>query len=143
MYFFRFADFKLQRKCSFAVMENFDPKFIASLLNEENTIKEVSLILQDMYTNKRALSIRYLKRYCAKHEISKRVLQNTLHNLVADTAQKMKFSIKDFFSKCDQIRSFLNGKLHFLCSERHSKRYVLEVGIIMCIRCNSSPHCNF
>ena len=23
------------------------------------------------------------------------------------TAQKMKFSIKDFFSKCDQIRSFL------------------------------------
>ena len=34
--------------------------------------------------------------------------------------QKMKFSIKDFFSKCDQIRTFteeiLNGKLHFLCS---------------------------
>ena len=25
----------------------------------------------------------------------------------ANTAQKMKFSIKDFFSKCDQIRSFL------------------------------------
>ena len=42
------------------------------------------------------------------------------------TAQKMKLSIKDFFSKCDPIRSFLrichftkkifNGKLHFLCS---------------------------
>ena len=38
----------------------------------------------------------------------------------------MKFSIKDFFSKCDEIRSFadlvtfseeiLNGKCHFLCS---------------------------
>ena len=42
----------------------------------------------------------------------------------------MTFSIKDFFSKCDQIRSFpqfpgdlvtfteeiLNGKIHFLCS---------------------------
>ena len=26
---------------------------------------------------------------------------------VFSTAQKMKFSIKDFFSKCDQIRSFL------------------------------------
>ena len=24
-----------------------------------------------------------------------------------DTAQKMKFSIRDFFSKCEQIRSFL------------------------------------
>ena len=42
------------------------------------------------------------------------------------TAQKMKFSIKDFLSKCDQIHSFLritftgeipNGKLHFLCNE--------------------------
>ena len=40
------------------------------------------------------------------------------------TAQKMKFSSKDFFSKYDQTRSFprttftedfLNGKLHFLC----------------------------
>ena len=41
--------------------------------------------------------------------------------------KKMKFSIKDFFSKCDQIRQetadlftftkeILNRKLHFLCS---------------------------
>ena len=40
-------------------------------------------------------------------------------------AQKMKFSIKDFFSKCDQIRrklteEILNGKLHFLCSVSHA-----------------------
>ena len=41
------------------------------------------------------------------------------------TAQKMKFSIKDFFSKCDQFpadlitftEETLNGKLNFLCSE--------------------------
>ena len=45
------------------------------------------------------------------------------------TAQKMKFSIKDFFKKFDQIRSFtfteeiLNGKLHFLCSDRYTKKY--------------------
>ena len=40
--------------------------------------------------------------------------------------KKMKFSINDFFSKCDQIRmkrmitfteEIFNGKLHFLCSE--------------------------
>ena len=29
-------------------------------------------------------------------------------------AQKMKFSIKDFFSKCDQIRSFLRIQSHLL-----------------------------
>ena len=41
------------------------------------------------------------------------------------TAQKMKFSIKGFFSKCDQTvtadlvtftEEILNGKLHFLCN---------------------------
>ena len=31
-----------------------------------------------------------------------------------DTAQKMKFSIKDFFSKCDQICSFLQIWSHLL-----------------------------
>ena len=43
------------------------------------------------------------------------------------TAQKMKFSIKDFFGKCDQIRAdlvtftqeILYGKLHFLRSDYH------------------------
>ena len=33
---------------------------------------------------------------------------------VVSTAQKMKFSIKDFFSKCDQIRSFLRIWSHLL-----------------------------
>ena len=52
-----------------------------------------------------------------------------LPKIVKGTAQKVKFSMKDFFSKCDQIRGFLwiwshlfteeilNGKLHFLCRE--------------------------
>ena len=31
-----------------------------------------------------------------------------------DTAQKMKFSIKDFFGKCDQTRSFLQIWSHLL-----------------------------
>ena len=30
------------------------------------------------------------------------------------TVQKMKFSIKDFFSKCDQIRSFVQFWSHLL-----------------------------
>ena len=54
-----YADFKLQKnklqswKLSFAVIENFDIQFIAvSLLNEGKTIEKVSLILQDIYTNK-------------------------------------------------------------------------------------------
>ena len=42
------------------------------------------------------------------------VVNNSYHqNSRVFTAQKPKFFIKDFFSKCDQI---LNGKLHFLSS---------------------------
>ena len=32
----------------------------------------------------------------------------------SDTAQKMKSSVKDFFSSCDQIRSFLRIWSHLL-----------------------------
>ena len=54
------------------------------------------------------------------------------HTCVDHTAQKMKFSIKDFFSKCDQtcrkldLATFaeesLNGKLHLLRSFSGSMR---------------------
>ena len=42
-------------------------------------------------------------------EISQFTYSSKLH-----TAQKMKFSITDFFSKCDQIRSFLRIWSHLL-----------------------------
>ena len=55
-----------------------------------------------------------------------------------DIAQKLKFSFKDFFSKCDQIRSFteeiLNGKLHFLCRWRvgsASRNWVRQISKVV------------
>ena len=39
-------------------------------------------------------------------------------------AQKVKFLIKDFFSKCYQTHSSLNGKLHFLWSVCHQSYIV-------------------
>ena len=67
-----------------------------------------------------------------------------------NTAQKIKFSIKNFFSKCDQIRrqgflqymwpnpqetadlvtfteKIINGKLHFRCSEMEMALLQLEL----------------
>ena len=44
----------------------------------------------------------------------------SIYYLVYETAQNMKFSIKDFFSKCDQIRSFLRIWPHLL------KKYLME-----------------
>ena len=43
------------------------------------------------------------------------------------TAQKMKFSMKDFFIKCDQIRSFLRIWSHLL------KKFLIE-SFIFCAR---------
>ena len=52
-----------------------------------------------------------------------RIFESSNNQPTYFTVQKMKFSIKDFFRKCDRILSFLriwsqilNGKLHFLCS---------------------------
>ena len=39
---------------------------------------------------------------------------------VGYTAQKLKFSVKDFFSQCDQIRSFMRIRSHLL------KKYLME-----------------
>ena len=36
------------------------------------------------------------------------------------TAQKMKFSIKDFFSKCDQLSSFLLLFIYFTTSKKYN-----------------------
>ena len=52
-------------------------------------------------------------------------LTNYQIKLIISTAQKMKISIKDFFSKCDQFpadlvtftEEIVNGNLRFLCSD--------------------------
>ena len=44
-----------------------------------------------------------------------------------DTAQKMKFSIKDFSSKCDQIRSFLR-----ICSHLLKKSSMENFNFVQC-----------
>ena len=42
---------------------------------------------------------------------SKRFLFLTVGPPISTIAQKMKFSIKDVFSKCDEIRSFLETEV--------------------------------
>ena len=68
-------------------------------------------------------------------------------DLLYITAKKMKFSIKNSFSKCDQVHSFLrilftfneevlNGKLHFLCSaslKDEKTRHLLNRAYIIAI----------
>ena len=44
----------------------------------------------------------------------------------------MKFSIKDFFSKCEQIRSFLRICLHFTASCGFAYISVFDVSVLKC-----------
>ena len=48
------------------------------------------------------------------HKYHENLFRNILNPLMTNTAQKVKFSIKDFFSKCDQTRSFLRSWSHLL-----------------------------
>ena len=52
----------------------------------------------------------YCKRYC----IYKKVYHKWLTGSKIHTTHNMKFSIKNFFSKCDQIHSFLRNWSHLL-----------------------------
>ena len=62
------------------------------------------------------------------------ILGNSIRKLSAHffkdktpTTQKMKFSIRDLFSKCEEI---LHGKLHFLCSDHYLRtEIILKVGL--------------
>ena len=47
-------------------------------------------------------------------DVNDSVTKSELSNTGEFAAQKIKFSIKDFFSKCDQIRSFLCIWSHLL-----------------------------
>ena len=49
-----------------------------------------------------------------------------VYKRVPNTVQKVKFSLKDFFSKCDQIRSFLRIRSHLL------KKSLMENFIFFC-----------
>ena len=67
-------------------------------------------------TNKIIIKIASLFSFLSLKAISASI--NMTFPCFLQTAQKMKFSIKDFFSKCDQIQvtfteEILNGKLHF------------------------------
>ena len=51
--------------------------------------------------------------------------------LAVNTAQKMKFSVKDLFSKCDQIRSFLwIGHINWKSTKWKTSFFVLCNGLI-------------
>ena len=88
--------------------------FSDEVTNFPSTLTEAS----SMYHSSKSDLFKWFKR------IPEVILEPSLEEKNTINAQKMKFSIKDFFSKCDQAaylvtftEEILNGKLHFLCSE--------------------------
>ena len=88
----------------------------------------------------------YLRKYCTCNftdsEIRhlcflanlQKLRQALLRNTQQHTAQTTKFSIKDFFSKCGQIRSFLRIMLHSL------KKYFMENFIFSAVAATSESY---
>ena len=79
-----------------------------------------------MFKYVKVLLDNYLHEYHADLEYLTRKWTLFYLKVLSQAAQKIKFFMKDFFSKCDQIRSFqshllnkINEKLHFLSSVRN------------------------
>ena len=91
--------------------------------------------LSEIFSNSRKKVVfRTPKNFCDEASLknSERLFSQKLSDrclrwfqIASDTAQKKKFSVKDFFSKCDQIRSFLR-----ICS--HLLKKSLTENIIFC-----------
>ena len=60
-------------------------------------------------------------------------------NFYLDTARKIKFSIKDFFSKCDQIRSFVGIWSHLLKKSLMENFIFCAVWMIKILEVHSEP----
>ena len=85
-----------------------------------NILASVSLL-------KTCIIVVYYNTFCPYKYFSIQFLPGYVKHL-----QKMKFSIKDFFSKCDQIRSFLRVWSHLL------KKYLMENFIFCAVKSDNS-----
>ena len=94
-------------------------------------------VLKNMFSLKKEY-IWHFWRFCQLHNAANLMLRTEIEHihiaiflfglckLACVTAQKMKFSIMDFFSKCDQIRKFLRIWSHLL------KKSLMENLIFLC-----------
>ena len=91
--------------------------FVANPLSGKYCLSEIfsnsrkKVVFRTQKTSVMELSLKNSERLFSQ-KLSDRCLR--WFQIASDTAQKMKFSIKDFFSKCDQIRSFLRTCSHLL-----------------------------
>ena len=96
-------------------LENFD-KFTGNTCDGVLFLVQLQVLLCNFTKNRphtRFFTVNFLQNFCTKYL---RATASVIHwiNSVFVTAQKMKFSIKDFFSKGDQIRWKLQIWSHLL-----------------------------
>ena len=93
----------------------------------ENMQKSWGNILASVSLLKTCIIVVYYNTFCPYKYFSIQFLPGYVKHL-----QKMKFSIKDFFSICDQIRSFLRVWSHLL------KKYFMENFIFCAVKSDNS-----
>ena len=93
----------------------------------ENMQKSWGNILTSVSLLKTCIIVVYYNTFCPYKYFSIQFLPGYVKHL-----QKMKFSIKDFFSKCDQIRSFLRIWSHLL------KKSLMENFIFCAVKSDNS-----
>ena len=72
-----------------------------------NRVNLVLIIILFILLNAFSILIRFLKKIARQNMLVVQINKSFLASCFYFTAQKRKFSIKDFFSKYDQISSFL------------------------------------
>ena len=70
-------------------METLNKDFIKSLLQQNYSLKDISVLLENKYPNIRGFSLRSVERYCNIHGLSSRLKKETLESIVSDAVQEV------------------------------------------------------
>ena len=120
-------------KNSFEVTQLFHKKIL--LINLQNSQEKTcdGILISNIFKVQATLHVfplNFVKRFritdTEVHSESSQTLWIELFKKMIHTTLKMKFSIKNFFSKCDQIRKFLRIWSHLL------KKFLMENFIFLC-----------
>ena len=118
-------------ECFLIIVNDFQPLtiIIKHSILDVAVFLDLPLLIRNYKVLERFAKVRRSSPDNIKKEIAFNLLEDLLTLYVrvrtfsfVNTSQKMKFSIKDFFSKCDQIQrtlqiwSHLLKEFHFLCS---------------------------
>ena len=78
-------------------MENIERSLTERFFLEGKTYEQIKNILQDSYPRERGISVDSIKRYCRKHNLSPRIYEKYIDEIVAEAVDEVNLQSFNYF----------------------------------------------